>query len=483
MQLVFRSFNRNTYLLLLIYVLVGTAFVYLRPIHVDEGYNIRIAQNILNGNLLYVDILYNHPPLLPYFYSILSGFGFASYIILRYISLILTFTLIILVYFHVHKFTQDKASANFAVFLIIFNGLFIDWSSIIKMFPLANLFFYSAFLCTSLIIFDYSKKYLRLCFLIGLFAGLSVNLRMTYSVPALIVFIMLAHFFYKSKLPLSSSFLYLLSFVFGFLISSLPAIYYLIYYPDYFTYGVFRHNFEAQQVQWESESNILLWFKFFFLPQNFILIILVLLSLKYKFRTKGFTFLVIISLLASNSAGYFVNLYFMVIIPFAAFAAGMNYYNLKQTLTVRSKPVINHVMTIYVASIFLGIPHIKHLIFGDSLDPNPLQLKEIIDYERSLPGTTILSSWDAYSIFSGKRNLLKNELVYACTVEKVSKEETRKFSLPESEKIDSLITNKFVDVIILHESFPVALLVHEQLIKSIYKLNKTFGNIQIYTKD
>src|SRR2546428_6921562 len=122
----FKRFNKITFILLIVYVLLGTALVYLRPINSSEGYTIRIAKDIWSGNQLYVNLLYHHTPLLPYFYSVFSDFGFASYILLRYVSLILTLIFILLVYLHIYKFTEDKVSANFGISLIIFNGLFID---------------------------------------------------------------------------------------------------------------------------------------------------------------------------------------------------------------------------------------------------------------------------------------------------------------------------------------------------------------------
>ncbi len=427
--------------------------------------------------------MYHHTPLLPYLYSVFSDLGFASYVLLRYVSVILTLTLLVLVYFHVHKFTEDKASANFAVFLIMINGMYIDWSSIITMFPLTNLLFYIAFLSASFLLYNFSKRYLSICFFVGLCSGLCVNTRLSYAFPALALFISIAYYFYKLRMSLRMSLIYLTFFFFGFSLSSPLSIYYLTFYPEYFIYGVFQHNFEAQQVQWESGTNLLLWLKFIFLPQNFILAALALFCLKVKFMGKIFAYILLIALLIAHSPGYFVNMYLMVLIPFAAFIAGLNYKNFAEMLSVRSRPVLRFVLGIYAVSIFLGIPHFKHVLFGDTLEPNIIQLKEIVDYERSIPGTTILASWDAFSIFSGKSNVLKNELLYSFTFGKLTTEEIQKFSFPRSEEIDRLIKNKFFDVIVLHEGIPGVLLTHEENIKSTYKLNRTFRNICIYTKN
>jgi hypothetical protein len=483
-----RIFNKTAKILLLIYFLIGNAQVFLVPINSSEAYNIRAARNIIEGKILYHDILYHHLPLLPYAYSVFSGFGFSSYILLRYISILLTLLLLTLVYFHVHKFTGDAASANFALFLLAFNGLFIDWSSLVLMFPLANVLFYLAFIIASFLIYGFSRRYFLLSFLAGLLLGLAAGTRLSYLFPGLIILICLAWHAGKlksQKAEMSGSRMGpILVFLLGFLAANTITLYYWIKYPEHFIYGVFTNNLQAEQMKWESESNLLHWVKFFMLPQNLILFGLVLIDLRYRFMGKWFAYLVLAAMLIVHSFGYYVKMYLMVLIPFAAFIAGLGYSQITESIGIRvRKLILNFVVSIYVVSIFLGIPHFKHWIFGDILDPNLIQLKEIIDYERTLPGETILASWDAYTLFSNKRNLLKNELLYSFTYDKVTEEEIERFSLPDYGMLNKLIRDKVFDVIILHEGIPAVLFRHEETIKSVYKLNKAFRNIYVYTKD
>lgn len=483
-----RIFNKTSKIILLIYFLIGNAQVFLVPINSSEAYNIRAARSIIEGKALYHDILYHHLPVLPYAYSVFSGFGFSSSILLRYISILLTLFLLILVYFHVHKFTGDAASANFALFLLAFNGLFIDWSSLVLMFPLANVLFYLAFMIASFLIFGFSRRYYLLSFFAGLLLGLAASTRLSYLFPGLIILICLAWHAGKlkgQKAEMSgSSIRSILVFLLGFLAASIITLYYWVKYPEHFIYGVFTNNLQAEQMKWESESNLLHWLKFFLLPQNLILFVLVLINVRYRFVGKWFAYFVLAAMLIVHSFGYYVKMYLMVLIPFAAFIAGLGYRPITESMGIRArKLILNFAAAIYVLSMFLGIPHFKHWIFGDILDPNLIQLKEIIDYERTLPGKTILASWDAYTLFSNKRNLLKNELLYSFTYDKVTMEEIEKFSLPDFKTVDRLIKDKVFDVIVLHRGIPAVLYRHEKTIDSLYKLDKSFRNIHIYTKE
>jgi hypothetical protein len=496
------NFNRTTYALLLIYFLLGNAFVILVPIFVDEGFYVRAANNILSGQLLYVDFVYNHPPLMPYLYSVLSGFGFASYVLLRYVSFLLTLGAIILVYLHVLKVTQNKSAANFSIFLIVVNGVFLYWSSIIKMFPLDNIFFYGAFFSASLIstgvnrniphaIPRWTSEDLRsappskrgtiiLCFLSGFLAGAACNTRLSFLLPTTVLFAGLVLGFYKSGNSFKKSLPCLLAFAGGLLIPSLLTIYFLYNYPDYFLYGLFKHNLDAETTKWNQYgSNWILWVKFFFPPQNILLLILLLVCLKFKFEQKILSYATILALILMNVPGYGVNQYNVVIIPFAAYVIGVNYVQLKE-LAAKYKYLIPGFMLVYTICMFVGIPNFRHFLMGTKLDPNLIELKEIVDYEKTLPGRFILASWDAYSVFSDKKKLLKNELVYSSTDQLSSPEEIQKFSLPDSAVVSKLISDKVFDVIILHDASPFGLLKHVEGIRANYLLNKSFGKIEFY---
>ena len=107
-----KKFNKTGYLLLSVFLLLGNAMVFFRPIYMDEGFYLYAAKNIADGEILYKDFIFHQTPVSVYVFSFLSGYGYFSYILLRYLSLLLIFLIILLVYERVYKLTKDNTASS-----------------------------------------------------------------------------------------------------------------------------------------------------------------------------------------------------------------------------------------------------------------------------------------------------------------------------------------------------------------------------------
>jgi hypothetical protein len=259
-------------------------------------------------------------------------------------------------------------------------------------------------------------------------------------------------------------------------------LYYLFYYYEYFIFGNVTVNYYAEQLKWGEGPNALLWLKFFIQPQNFILFFLFFTACANRFRFKYLLILILISLVAVNSFGYFVNEYLTAVIPFLVYAVSANYGELRQKIKIKNKHVLGFLIIFYIVIAPVVLPHFRNKVEGRILEPGLSSFSKIADHERSLPGKTILCSWDIYYLFSGKENILKNAYIYACVEDKPSLSEKKACNIPDKEKIESLIKNKSVDVIVLNKNTPFVLKGLEPIIKENFSLNYTYGNIEIYTK-
>lgn len=468
----------------MIYLIIGTGFVLFAPVYSDEGYYIWAARNVWQGKLLYVDFVYHQFPLLPFLYAPFSDLGFSTYYILKFLSLFSTLGLIILIYKHVLKTTSDYSSAYMAAALLIFNGMFIDWNTVVKMYAHANFLCYLSFYLIMLFKLDRSSKNKSLLFIIGLVSGIAANMRLVYFGGTAALLLYLCYVSYKNSLSKKDFLNYMAFFMLGVLLASSVTIYFFVLYKEYFLFGVFKHNFYAQQGVWAEETNGLRWLKFFLMPQNLLLFFFATLSLNKKFKYKVLSILFLLSLFVTNATGYYINEYLTSLLPYIIFIVGVNYKMLQDKFVVRNFSFMRYVITIYSICFFIAVPYFRNYLQGRTLEPNLLQLKKIVDYEKSLKGHKVFSSWYIYTLFSDKKNtIINNDYVYCCMIGKPTLYEIDKYNLPTKEKLYTLIEKRYFDVIVLNENTPYALLENKDRIADYYKLDKVFGNTKFFVKD
>ena len=404
--------NNTTLLLLLASIIICSLFVFFSPGNSDEGYYIHAAQSINEGEILYTQFIYHQTPLYPYTITIFSSFGFSSYIFIRFFSLFLTLLLFITIYVHVRKTTQSVAASNFALTLLILNGTFLTYVILVKTYALVNLLFYSAFFCSVYVRYNFKIKDTLLVFLTGVFSGLSVSTRFIFIVPSLVILIFIIMQVSRSKESKKLTlFVYPTILVAGFMLASLPTFYFLLYHTDDFLFGVITCNIFGRQYHWlNGGTNLMLWLKFFLQPQIVILLAQTLFGLKYIKTNRYYYLIITISFILIHIPLFPVNEYLTVLVPYMVFIGALSY----QQLTEKLKPLkLRILLAAYIVSIFVGVPHFKHLLTGDTLEPGPAKLKEIIGYENSIKGKYILSCWDIYAVLSNKQNLFNNEYVYS----------------------------------------------------------------------
>jgi len=432
--------------------------------------------------MLYVDFVYHQFPLIPYIYAPFSELGYFSYYLLRVISVFFTILLITLVYHNVARTSSNTNAAILAAILIISNAFFFDWNIVVKMYSFSNLLLYLSFFILTILKFDSSKKDLFYCFLIGLSSGICFNLRIMFAAPAAVILGFLCFMLIRKSENLGMRARYILASIMGISLASLPTLFYITNYYDYFVFGNFKVNYYAEQLKWSEGSNISRWVKFFLQPQNFILFVLCTIAYKNKFKYRYLLVSILISLFAANALGYLVNEYLTALIPFLVYIIGVNYEFLQRKFSFRNKQYFNALIVIYVLLFFVVLPHFRNKLEGKVLEPSLVSFQEIADFERTLQGKTILSSWDIYHLFSNKENILINSYISSCTGDKPTAVERNLYMLPSKEEIGELINQKRADVIVLNRNTPFALYgVQDKIIKN-YNLSRTFGNIEIYTK-
>jgi len=478
-----KIYTKQAKVLFSVYFLIGTGFALLRPVFSDEGYYIWAARNVLHGKILYVDFIFHQLPLLPILYAPFSELGLGTYYILKYISVLSTLGLAILLYRHVLKVTSNYIAAYFAVLLLIFNGLFVDFNSIAKMFALVNLLCYFSFYLVSFVKFNSTTKDKIIFFCTGLISSLASNMRIMFWSCTVVLFLYLAYKLFRELKQGKQKYFYISYFLAGVLFSSIVTIYYYLSYTDEFIFGNYKHNLYSQQNVWTGGENLIKWLKFFFMPQNLMLFIFMIIGITQKFKYKVPAILFFLALLASHSPGYFIDEYLTVLIPYVIYIGAVNYNVLKKKLIYKGRSFIKYAVIIYVFGFFITTPYFRYMITGRILEPNLLQLNEMIEYEKTLKGEKILSSWYIYTLYSNKVNdTLNNNYVYSTMIGKLSPEECRKYGLPDSSLISNLIKEKYYDVIVQNETTPHVLLQHKEMIKDYYKLDRVFGNSKYFVK-
>lgn len=474
-------FSRKAILMLTIYFIIGIVFILLRPSHSDEGYYLLAAKNVSQGMQPYVDFVYHQAPLMPYIYSPFSDFGFLSCVLLRSLSFMLTFALAIILYLHVFQTVKNKEAATFALLLLVFNGLFIDWNSIIRMFALANLCCYISFYLAMIIKFDRSKADGLLVFLAGLFVGISINLRFTYSGCMLLLLGYVLYNSYKKRIGVRSLIVLALFLISGFIIPSLPSLYFLVSNFERFTFEVFILNVISQKSVWVINDYMLRWVKFVLMPQNIIL-----LSIIFFLRNKTINFLAlgfIIFLIIFNAPGFFINDYLNVIIPYLVFLCGINYDSICDKFKSFRWVSLKGLSVIYIISFFLSVPYFLNYFEKKTFEPDLVSLSDIVKQIESLPGEKIISSWDIYPALTNKNSgTIRNIFVSSFIGENMVSSELSRYSIPDSLKLNEAIEKQYFDIVVLNLNTPFGLKGQEEVIRRKYIEKFIFGNTIVFGK-
>jgi len=132
--------KRSTIYLILSHFIIVLIFAFTRLVDSDEGFYLIAAQEVWNGRTLYIDFFFPQMPYLPYFFSPISGYGFTTLFIARFIGAVFSLFTIILFTRIVCKITINNSVRTALLFLYAFNALIITWH------PLAKTYMFTDFL-------------------------------------------------------------------------------------------------------------------------------------------------------------------------------------------------------------------------------------------------------------------------------------------------------------------------------------------------
>jgi hypothetical protein len=461
------------------FVVICSAF---RPVNADEGYYMLSASKILQMQIPYIDFRFHHMPLMIYVYSLVSDFGYWSLVFGRLLSILFTFITAALIY----KFLSRQISNTIVprLFLVLYfcNAFFIDWAITVKIYSVSSMIFTLAVLTFFRVV--EKEEVQENLFISALLFSLLLMTRIVF-IANLLVFIafgLLALNRVRSERKLKP----ILLMGGGML---LPILIFFLYFKN--NLGVVYSNVIEEPSMIKSYlqlSYLTAIFKlllYFLLPQNLLLLAIVLLS--------GFKCSLFEKFLAFNLIAYFVihlptqmlPEYLSNITPIFLMLVMLRYEkfeaNIKKML--KYKPNLRFAFIfLYLTFLPFGIAHIKHIIQNRPLMPNPLQLYGISSRINSLEGKTILSSWEGYPVFSNKISVFKER--YLPVYDEVVGDTARinKFKLTSPDDSKKLIAAKIPDVIVYDSEEPRMLEGLSDMINNEYKKVYDFKYLTVYKK-
>ena len=459
-------------------------FIYstFRPVNADEGYYMLSASKILCGQVPYVDFRFHHMPLMIYVYSFISNFGYWSLVLGRLLSITFMFITSVLIYKFLIKHTTDTLIPRLFLLFYFCNAFFIDWAITIKIYSFSSLILTLAVLSFSKVVDG--RDSLRNLFFSGfLFSALFMT-RIVFAINFLVYTIFC--FYVINKFHRTERIKFTFMAVAGLL---LPILMFLFYYRNdlvvVYSNVIEEPSMIKNYVQHSYITSIFKLLLYFLLPQNLILLAILLISgFKYSLLEKFLTF---------HIGGYFlIHLptqmlpeYLSNITPIFILLTMLRYQkfetNIRNLLSYKGKINIA-VVILYLISMPFGIAHLKHILQSRPLMPSPLQLHTISEKINMLEGKTILSSWEGYPVFSNKISVFKER--YLPVYEEVSGDtaQINKFKLASPDESKMLISAKIPDVIVYDSEEPRVLEGLSNLISTEYKKIYEFKYLTVYKK-
>lgn len=443
---------KNKYFLIIALSILALTYSIIRPVNIDEGYYIASAQEVLEGKLLYKDFIFHQMPLTIYIYSLISDHGYWSLIFGRILSVSFISISAVLLFSLLKRITGRKTS-NIFIILFFLNSFFIDWSVLIRIYALSVLvlsFGVYSFYC----FLENTQKSYHLFFSILAFTLLVfTKVTLVSSYITLIIFIKLFCIKYNRnvlKLTLifiSASLIPVISFLFIFE-KSLDEFYYSVFYFNYIT---------KEYIDAPFTISLLKYIGFFLLPQNIILLTVILISgFKFTFFEK-FLIANILCFTLIHIPSRMLMEYFCSINPLLILLSCLRYQKFADIVMTKWRVLsVKHIYTglviLYLLSAPFGLIHLKNIIEGTELLMNPVELYSFEQKVNSLKGNTVLSSWEGYSIFSCKTPILKNQYGAAFINKYVSENDLKKYNIAEQKDYEKLLTEQTPDIIIYDNS-------------------------------
>jgi hypothetical protein len=179
--------------------------------------------------------------------------------------------------------------------------------------------------------------------------------------------------------------------------------------------------------------------------------------------------------------------YMVSILPLLVLLGSLKYEKFKERLInkygqVNPKKLFTYILLLYIITSPFSLEHLKYMIEHRTFVLNPYEMIQLEYQINKLPGSKILSSWDAYSIFSNKSASIKNDYTSIQIVDYVDETTIKKYNLREPKEYEIMIKSREPDVIVYDRNNPLYLTGLETLIAQNYKKAFEYKYIVVYRK-
>jgi hypothetical protein len=483
----------SIFLLILIFqIVLLLIFVFFRLIDYDEASYLSAAHSVKTGKLPYVDFFYAQMPYIPYAYALVSSFGLASLFWGRLISALASLVLGLALFGFAYKSSQNAKISLSLFFLYSFNGLLLTWHSVVKTLVLSDLFGFFSFIFFASYLRSGDDRQNAKILLAGFFVGIALNLRLTFSLiwlaEGILIFVLSSMQNKKQKM------IAFLFFCLGTTLSSSFAIYLFLKDPGAFIFDnlTYHQILGAGFIKLGFLKRILTVFKFLFYPQNLFIIFLALFGLivSFKKRINRGRYVLNHKIILSS----FIFGIVMIVTSFSISPTTFQHYEQALPFFLISLiPTLSHlesrwgnrkiflggISTLYI---FFVIPFIVIFIFSvrDRDKPYPIsEVRKVVKVveENSEPKEIVFSTWPAYVVFAKREPVPGLETWGWEVAHLLSPQELKKSKLINRQKMEEIILEKKVGLIV---SFCSDLSGLENLLDVNYRHIKTIGDTKIY---
>ena len=291
----------------------------IRPLNYDEAYYLVSSSLLKSGNLPYTDFIFHQPPLILVPYILVSGSGFLMLMTGRVLSIIMLMLAFFIFRKILVKFLIEDNKSGLLIFTISFflNSFLIDWTVIVKSYSLSILILSLCLFYFQEIIEKANKRNVIFC---SLFFALLLLIKISFVLVCMTYISFLLYRVIRKNIPFKVLIIGIITFLIPFF------LFIIIYYNnlDLVKINLFDINF-AMSEGYSTSSNLLKPVLFFLLPQNLILLIIILFSgFKYILFEK-FIILATVSFLIVHLFTQMLPEYFVPVIPLMALLAAMRF--------------------------------------------------------------------------------------------------------------------------------------------------------------
>ena len=179
--------------------------------------------------------------------------------------------------------------------------------------------------------------------------------------------------------------------------------------------------------------------------------------------------------------------YMVSVMPLVVLLAFLKFEKFKERFInkyrqINPKRLLTYILALYIIAAPFNLEHLKYLIEHRTLVFNPFEMMQLENQIDKLQGRKILSSWDAYSIFSNKSTSIKNDYTSIQIIDYVDETTIKKYNLREPKEYEIMIKSREPDVIVYDRNNPLYLTGLETLIAQNYNKVFEYKYIVVYRK-